>query len=176
MSRLVAVYPGSFDPVTNGHLDIIQRAASVFGGLRVVVVDNPSKAPLFTRAERVEMLTETTRAIPGVQVDQYAGLLADYARQSGARVVVKGLRALSDFDWEFQQALANRELDQGLETFLMVTNREYSYLSSSLVKELARWGRYLPGLVPPVVQTRLQERLRSATGRLAGKDDDGGPS
>ena len=157
---LKAVYPGSFDPVTAGHLDVIARAARTFDELIVAVGRNSGKGPLFTVEERVEMLQEACARWPSVRVDAFEGMLVEYARACGAQVVVKGLRAVSDFEYEFQMALANHRLAPDIETLFMMTSAEHLYLSSSLVKEIARLGGDVSSLVPPLVERRLKERLR----------------
>ncbi|MCL6518823.1 MAG: pantetheine-phosphate adenylyltransferase [Armatimonadetes bacterium] len=155
-----AVYPGSFDPVTNGHMDIIKRAASLFDELIVAVAPNIGKKPLFDVVERVEMLREVCRSLPNVRVDSFTGLLVRYAKAQGATVIVKGLRALSDFEFEFEMALMNRRLDSGIETVFMMTNAEYSYLSSSIVREVASFGGSVKGLVPEIVEKRLISKFK----------------
>jgi pantetheine-phosphate adenylyltransferase len=155
---LTALCPGTFDPVTNGHLDIIERAARRFDLLVVGVLDNPAKEPLFSAEERVQMLKEATAALPNVEVDSFTGLLVDYARRKGADLVVKGLRAVTDFDYEIQMAQMNHRL-AGVETMFMTTDPRWSFLSSSLVREVARFGGDVSGLVPPFVVERLAERL-----------------
>ena len=135
-----AVVPGSFDPVTSGHIDVIERAARVFGEVIVAVAPNLSKRTLFTVEERVQMLREATSHLPNVRVDAFEGLLVDYVQSLGANVIVKGLRAVSDFEFEFQMALMNRNLNPGVETVFMMTGAEYSYLSSSIVRRLLLWG------------------------------------
>ena len=156
--RATALCPGTFDPVTNGHLDIVERASRVFDQLVVAVLDNPAKTPLFEVEERVAMLKEVVSGLPNVEIDSFSGLLVDYAARRGSRVVVKGLRAVSDFDYEFQMAQMNHRM-AGIETFFMTTNPKWSYLSSSLIKEVARHGGSVQGLVPDVVLERLQEKL-----------------
>ncbi|MFL5798604.1 MAG: pantetheine-phosphate adenylyltransferase [Actinomycetota bacterium] len=150
--------PGTFDPVTNGHLDIIKRASRHFDRLVVGVLQNPSKAPLFSVEERVSLLKEVTANLEGVEVGSFSGLLVDYARQQEATVIVKGLRAVTDFDYELQMAQMNHRLGD-VETFFMTTNPVWSYLSSSLVRDIARLGGDVEGLVPPVVKQRLVDRL-----------------
>ena len=159
MSKTVrrAICPGSFDPVTNGHLDIIGRAASLYDEVVVAVFVNQSKSSLFTVDERREMLSEVTADYPNVTVDTFQGLVVDYCRVHGIPVIVKGLRAVSDFDYELQMAQMNRGL-AGIDTLFMPTNPEYSFLASSLVKEIARWGGDISSLVPPNVLKRLVER------------------
>jgi pantetheine-phosphate adenylyltransferase len=152
------VCPGSFDPVTNGHLDIVGRAAALFDEVTIVVAVNRSKASLFTVAERMELLAETTGQWGNVRIDSFEGLLVDFCRERGIPAIVKGLRAVSDFDYELQMAQMNRQL-AGVETLFVPTSATYSYLSSSLLKEVAAHGGDVAGLVPDVVAARLRERL-----------------
>ncbi len=159
MKPVIAIYPGSFDPVTNGHLDLIERGAKIFDQLIVAVLQNLEKDPLFTVAEREEMLREVTRTWPNVEVDVFKGLLVDYARQRSARVVLRGIRAISDYEYELQMALMNRKLEPELETVFMMPAEAYSYLSSRLVREIARLGGSIQGLVPPVVEQRLRTKV-----------------
>ena len=156
-----AVCPGSFDPVTRGHLDIIDRASRLFDEMIVAVLVNESKHGLFTVEERVAMLREVTTAYPNVRVEVFQGLLVDFCRDNDVQVVVKGLRAVSDFDYELQMAQMNIGLS-GVETLFMPTNPLYSYIASSLVKEVAKWGGDVSPYVPELVERRLAERLRSA--------------
>ena len=155
-----ALCPGTFDPVTNGHLDIIVRTARRFDGLIVGVLENPGKAPMFSVEERVAMLKEATIDLAAVEVTSFSGLLVDYARQRDVDVVVKGLRAVTDFEFEIQMAQMNHRLT-GLETLFMTTNPKWSFLSSSLVKEVARFGGDVSGLVPDVVRDRMSDKLGS---------------
>ena len=157
-----AVSPGSFDPVTNGHLDIIDRASQLYDELIVAVLINQSKHGLFTVEERLDMLREVTKGYPNVRVESFHGLLVDFCRAQGATVVVKGLRAVSDFDYELQMAQMNVGL-AGVETLFMPTNPLYSFLSSSLVKEIAKWGGDVSAHVPEVVAARLAERMGPGT-------------
>jgi pantetheine-phosphate adenylyltransferase len=150
-----AIYPGSFDPVTNGHLDIIERAARTFDELIVAVAVNKEKLPLFSFEERVELLRETCGHLENVQVDYFNGLTVDYVESKGATVIIRSLRAISDFEYELQMALTNKRLNDRIETLFMMTSAEYSFLSSSIVKELAELGAPLTGLVPKVVEDRL---------------------
>lgn len=154
----IACCPGSFDPPTNGHLDVIERAARLFDEVVVVVVENPAKASLFSIGERLEMLREATAHLEAVKVSSFDGLLVDFCKQVGAEVIVKGLRAVTDFDFEMQMAQMNSRM--GVETAFMATNAAYSYLSSSLMKEVVRYGGTVEGLVPPEVATRLDEKLK----------------
>ncbi|MEC3973713.1 pantetheine-phosphate adenylyltransferase [Amycolatopsis sp. H20-H5] len=153
-----AVCPGSYDPATNGHLDIIHRASKLFDEVVVAVGINKSKKGLFTVEERLDMLRETTADLPNVRVDSWHGLLVDYCRENDIAAVTKGLRSVSDFDYELQMAQMNRELS-GVETLLMANNPAYGFVSSSLVKEVAAFGGDIEHLVPPVVFTRLKARL-----------------
>jgi pantetheine-phosphate adenylyltransferase len=155
---LIALCPGTYDPVTNGHLDIVRRAARLFDRVVMAVVENPAKGPLFGPAERVDMLREAIRDLDNVEVDSFSGLLVDYAGSKGAGVIVKGLRAVSDFDYELQMAQMNRHLAE-VETVFVPTSAKWSYLSSSLVKEVARYGGDVSGLVPEHVLRRLKEKM-----------------
>ena len=155
---LTALCPGTFDPVTNGHLDIIERAAQRFEALVVAVLDNPVKHPLFSVEDRVSQLKEVTQPLANVEVDSFSGLLVEYATRKGAAVVVKGLRAITDFEYEIQMAQMNHRLG-GLETLFMTTSPQWSFLSSSLVKEVAALGGDVSGLVPAVVNERLTHKL-----------------
>ncbi len=159
MKPVIAIYPGSYDPVTNGHLDLIERGASMFDKLIVAVLRNLEKDPLFPVAERLEMLQEVTRKWPNVEVDVFDGLLVDYARRKKARVILRGIRAISDYEYELQMALMNRKLEPQLETVFMIPAEAYSYLSSRLVKEIARLGGPVKGLVPPLVEERLRAKV-----------------
>jgi len=158
---VTALCPGTFDPVTNGHVDIIERAAQQFDRVVVAVLDNPGKQPLFGVEERVAMLEEATGDRDGVDVDAFSGLLVEYAKRIGAGVIVKGLRAVTDFEYEIQMAQMNQRLG-GVETFFMTTDPMWSYLSSSLVREVARFGGDVAGLVPPGVVERLREKHQGA--------------
>jgi pantetheine-phosphate adenylyltransferase len=155
---LTALCPGMFDPVTNGHLDIVHRAAALFDRVVVAVVENPTKEPLFPTEDRVAMLEEAVSGIEGVEVSSFDGLLVDYARERGVNVIVKGLRAVSDFDYELQMAQMNRHLSE-IETYFVPTSPRWSYLSSSLVKQVARYGGDVSGMVPDHVARRLKERF-----------------
>jgi pantetheine-phosphate adenylyltransferase len=159
MSQIVAVYPGSFDPVTNGHLDLISRGVKIFDHLIVAVLQNREKAPLFSAVERVEMLREVTRQWPAVEVDVFDGLLVEYVRRRQARVILRGIRAISDYEYELQMALMNRRLEPQVETVFMMPDARYSYLSSHLVREIAQFGGRIEGLVPPLVEERLRAKV-----------------
>jgi pantetheine-phosphate adenylyltransferase len=156
----VAVYPGTFDPITYGHIDVIRRAAQLFPRVIVLVARNTSKTPLFTDVERIAMIRAVVRNQPSVTVDGFDGLLVDYARRVGATVLVRGLRAVSDFEAEFQMALTNRKLSPALDTVFLVPHEMYTYLNSTIVREVARLGGDVSGFVPPVVRRYLQ-RARS---------------
>jgi pantetheine-phosphate adenylyltransferase len=155
----LAVFPASFDPVTNGHMDIIERARSVFDELIVAVATNVTKSGLFNTEERVGILKEVMRDVPGIRIDVVDGLLVDYARHVGARVVIRGLRAMSDFEYEFEMALMNKHLYPDLETVFMMTSQKYFYVSSSRLKELIRFGSDVSEFVPPIVDRKLREKL-----------------
>jgi pantetheine-phosphate adenylyltransferase len=157
----IVIYPGTFDPITNGHLDIIERALQIFDRIVVAVAMNLGKEPLFTGPERKEIIEEVTRHLPNVRVDSFDSLLVDYVRSQKSHVVLRGLRAISDFEYEFQMALMNRNLDETVETIFMMPNQAYSYLSSRLVKDIAMHGGSVSAFVPPSVEKRLQEKLRS---------------
>src|SRR5262249_7707943 len=157
-----ALVPGSFDPVTYGHLDIIERAAGMFDAVLVAVARNAAKTSLFTTAERLEMLREVCAPWPNVTVDAFEGLLVNYALGRDAHVSVKGLRAVSDFEYELQMALMNRRLNSAIETVFLMTGTEYSYLSSSIVKEIARLGGSVEGLVPKSVEQRLRQKVTNS--------------
>jgi pantetheine-phosphate adenylyltransferase len=154
-----AVYPGSFDPVTNGHLDIIDRASKVFNHLIVAVLENPRKNALFSMEERVKMLKRIIKPYNNVEIDFYQGLLVDYAQKNNVAIIIKGLRAISDFEFEFQMALINRKLNSNVETMFMMTNNKYSFISSSLVKEVASYGGDISELVPPQVHEMIIDRI-----------------
>lgn len=154
-----AIYPGSFDPVTNGHLDVIERAAKLFDEVLVAVAVNSQKQPLFTVAERLDLLARTTAAHGGkVRVVRFEGLLVDYARTEGAAAIIRGLRAVSDFEFEFQMALMNRKLNPGVETIFLMPREEYTYLSSRIIKEIARLGGEVGSFVPNCVSVALREK------------------
>jgi pantetheine-phosphate adenylyltransferase len=159
MKNVLAIYPGSFDPVTNGHLDLIQRGAKIFDRLVVSILRNFEKDPLFTIDERVEMLREVTRPWDNVEIDVFSGLLVEYARLREANVLLRGIRAVSDYEYELQMAMMNRKLNPNVETVFMLPAVQYSYLSSRLVREIAQLGGPITGLVPPVVEERLRAKI-----------------
>lgn len=155
----IAVVPGSFDPITMGHLDIIKRASTIFDEVKVVVMNNSSKNPLFNVEERMALIAEVTRSIPNVQVDSFAGLLIDYSIEVKANAIVRGLRAVSDFEYEMQITSMNRFLNENIETLFMISNNQYSFLSSSIVKEVAKYGGNISTLVPAAVEEALKQKF-----------------
>lgn len=155
----IALCPGSFDPVTYAHLDIVQRASRLFDRVHVAVLENPNKNPLFSLEERLEMLKEATKNWSKVEQGVFSGLVVEYARQVGASAIVRGLRAVSDFEYEFQMAAMNRHLAEDVETVFVMTSSEYAFVSSSLIKEVVRYGGDVSRWVPPNVKERLVERL-----------------
>jgi pantetheine-phosphate adenylyltransferase len=159
---VIAIYPGSFDPITNGHLDMIQRGARLFDRLIVSILRNETKAPLFSVEERMEMLREVLHGYPNVEVDSFGGLLVEHAATRGATVLMRGIRAISDYENEWQMALMNRRLQPGLETVFMMASEAHSFISSRLVKEVFSLGGNVAGLVPPSVEARLRGRLTQA--------------
>ncbi|HJN56483.1 MAG: pantetheine-phosphate adenylyltransferase [Candidatus Woesearchaeota archaeon] len=154
-----AVYPGSFDPVTNGHIDVIKRALKIFDKIIITVGDNPGKKPAFSIEERLEMLRECTKDMGNAEIDTFSGLLIDYVRKKGSRIIIRGLRAVSDFDFEFQRALMNRVVDDEIETIFIMTKEHYVYLNSSIVKEMAMFNGDINGLVPEIVEKKLKEKF-----------------
>jgi pantetheine-phosphate adenylyltransferase len=160
----VAIYPGSFDPLTSGHVDIIERGSRIFDSIIVAILSNVEKTPLFSVAERVEIVREVFKHAPKVQVDTFDGLLVDYAVRKKASVIVRGLRAVSDFEYEFQMALMNRHLAPGIETVFMMPAEQFTYISSRLIKEVFMLGGSVDGLVPPMVEERLHAK-HAALGR-----------
>jgi pantetheine-phosphate adenylyltransferase len=159
MKTSIAIYPGSFDPVTNGHLDLIERGEKMFDKLIVAVLKNVDKEPLFSLDERIDMLREVTKQWESVEIDVFQGLLVEYARKRGAAVILRGIRAVSDYEYELQMALMNRKLEPRLETVFMLPGETYSYLSAKLVREIAHLGGPLTGLVPPTVEKRLRAKV-----------------
>jgi pantetheine-phosphate adenylyltransferase len=157
----ICIYPGTFDPVTNGHLDVVTRAAHMFDKIIMAVAANPGKEPLFTAAERMQLIAGNLAPLPNVEVGSFDGLLVEYARQRGAVAIIRGLRALSDFEFEFQMALMNRHLDSGIETIFVMTKDAYSYTSSRMVKQVSRYGADIAPFVPPNVAAALKLRKAS---------------
>lgn len=160
MKIKTAICPGSFDPVTVGHIDIIKRATEMFDRVIVVVMNNSAKNPLFSAAERVEMLKKVTADMPNVEVDGYEGLLADYAKEKNANVIVKGLRAVSDFEYEFQMALTNKKLNPEVDTVFLATKAENMYLSSSLVRQVGQMGGDISEFVPDEIKQEILKKLK----------------
>lgn len=155
----LAIYPGSFDPITNGHLDIIERASKIYEKIIVSVLQNPSKNPMFTLQERVNLIKDAVKPYENVMVDCFSGLLIDYAKKQNANVIIKGLRAVSDFEYEFQMALMNRKLAPDIETIFLMTSSQNSYLSSSIIKEVAKFGGCIEGLVPEKVKSSILDKI-----------------
>ncbi|MDL2280948.1 pantetheine-phosphate adenylyltransferase [Selenomonadales bacterium OttesenSCG-928-I06] len=159
----IAVCPGSFDPVTNGHIDIFERASNMVDLLIVAVFHNPNKNPRFSVTERVEMLQEATQHIPNIKVDCFSGLLNEYAKKQNSAIIIRGLRAILDFEYEFQRALLIKKIDPSLETVFMMARSEYSFISSTSIKELAKFGGSIKDLVPACLEERIIQRLGSQT-------------
>ena len=162
--KSIVIYPGSFDPITYGHLDIIKRAVKVFDKVIVVVAHDSEKDPLFSVFERIELLKKATKGIKGVEVDDFHGLVVDYVKTKKAKVVIRGLRMISDFEYEFQMALTNRKLSQDVETIFMMPSEAYSYLSSKLIKEVASLGADLKGFVPGFVEKAVKSKIAESRG------------
>ncbi|HEY3266416.1 MAG TPA: pantetheine-phosphate adenylyltransferase [Armatimonadota bacterium] len=160
-TKRIAIYPGSFDPITNGHLDVVERASRLFDEVVVAVASNSQKAGFFTPEERVSLLKQTLDGLANVRVSSFQGLTVAFAREMGATALIRGLRAVSDFEYEFQMALMNRRLDSDIETVLVMTDGEKAFLSSSVVKEVARLGGDVSGLVPEAVYTAMRNKLGS---------------
>ncbi|MFP4226334.1 MAG: pantetheine-phosphate adenylyltransferase [Desulfobacterales bacterium] len=158
-----AVYPGSFDPVTNGHLDIIQRGLKIFDHIIITILDNPAKQTLFSVDERVALLRESLKDVENIEIDSYNGLLVDYAQSRQANAILRGMRAVSDFEYEFQMALMNRRLNREIQTVFLMTGLRWIFTSSSIIKEAARFGGNIESMVPPVVQKQLQEKFAAIT-------------
>jgi len=169
LKRVIAIYPGSFDPLTNGHLDLIERGSKIFDELIVAILRNPEKDPLFTLDERLEMLTAMTCHRENVRVDSFEGLTVDYAMRVNASAVLRGIRAISDYEYELQMALMNRKLEPRLETVFMMPAEAYSYLSSRLVRQVATLGGSIKDLVPDLVEKKLREKLGSPAQRQAAR-------
>ena len=158
--KRIAVYPGTFDPITNGHIDLIQRGLFIFDELIIAIADNPQKEPLFNIQERKKMVETVTKGFIGVQVDTFDELLIDYIKKQGAGIILRGLRAVSDFEFELQIALTNRELNGQIETIFMMPSKENIYLSSRIVREVASFGGAVSNFVPPYVEERLREKFK----------------
>ena len=158
-----AIYPGSFDPFTNGHLDIVKRAAPVFERVIVAIGDNPAKQPLFEKDERIRLIKEIVRPLKNVDVEAFDGLLVDYAKKRSARVVVRGIRTISDFEYEYQMALTNKALAPDIETVFMVTSKEYAFVSAKLIKEAASLGGDIATFVPPEIAKVMKGRIKPGT-------------
>ena len=169
MKQIKAIYPGSFDPLTNGHLDLIERGSKIFDELVVAILRNSEKEPLFDIAERREMLAQATARWPNVRIDTFSGLLVDYVVEQKANAVLRGIRAISDYEYELQMALMNRKLNASVETIFMMPAETYSYLSSRLVKEVFRLGGSVRALVPPEVEERLYNKFRPVASVAQGK-------
>jgi len=159
ISKLIAVYPGSFDPPTLGHVDIIARSSRIFPRVIVAITDNPNKRPFFTVEERKKMLLQSTKNFKNVEIDSFEGLLVDYLKKKNAEIIIRGLRAVSDFEYEFQLALMNRRLNSKIETVFILPDESYTYLSSSLVKEIHKLGGNIGGLVPKITEQFLKKKL-----------------
>lgn len=155
-----AVYPGTFDPITNGHIDIIRRTLRIFDKVVIAVAPNPKKTPLFDLKERIFMIEEATRGMKNIEIEPFEGLLVDYVKERGADAIIRGLRAVSDFEYELQMALMNRKLSDTIETVFLMPSEEYSYLTSSIVKEVASYGGEIKDLVPSIVARRLSELFK----------------
>ena len=160
MRRKIAIVPGSFDPITYGHIDIIKRSAELFDEVIVAILVNPDKKYLFSLDERVEMINETIKEIPNVKVDSFSGLLVNYAKKVGSNVIVRGLRAVSDFEYEMQLTFMNKALDENIETFYVMVNKQYSFISSSIVKGVSGFGADLSKFVPENVEQRLEKKMK----------------
>ena len=158
--KRIAIYPGSFDPVTNGHIDIVRRGTKLFDHIIVTILHNPNKQSLFTIDERLEMLKESMQDISGISFDSFGGLLVDYANQCGAQAILRGMRAVSDFEFEFQMALMNRKLNREIQTVFLMTGFRWIFTSSSIIKEAAQFGGDITEMVPPIVNRNLQEKFK----------------
>jgi pantetheine-phosphate adenylyltransferase len=159
MSQRAAIYPGTFDPITNGHLSIVSRALKIFDKLVIAILHNPEKIPLFSLEERIDMINRTFKSKPNVEVDHFDGLLVDYVIQKKSNVILRGLRAMSDFEYEFQLALMNRKLNRDVQSIFLMTDYKWFYTSSTIIKEAAQLGGDINGLVPPIVSRKLKEKF-----------------
>lgn len=160
MSKKIAIIPGSFDPITNGHLDIIERSSSIFDEIIVAILVNPDKKYLFSLEERIEMIEKSVKNIKNIKVDSFSGLLVNYAKSVNSKIIVRGLRAVSDFEYEMQLTSMNKTLDETIETFYMMTNTKYSFISSSIVKGVSGFGADLSKFVPKIVSEKLEKKLK----------------
>ncbi len=158
--KRIAIYPGSFDPVTKGHIDIIERGLTLFDGIIVTILCNPAKKTLFTTAERIDMLQKSLKEFSNIEIDAYHGLLVDYAVKRNARAILRGMRAVSDFEYEFQMALMNRRLNRDIQTVFLMTGLRWIFTSSSIIKEAARFGGDVEDMVPPLVNHKLKEDFK----------------
>lgn len=165
MKAKTAIYPGTFDPITYGHIDVVERAAKMFQKVIVLVARNSTKTPLFSDDERIAMIKEVFKRNKNVEVDGFDGLLVDYAKRRRASVIIRGLRAVSDFEYEFQMALTNRKLDGNIDTVFLVPHERYTYLNSTIVREVATLGGDVSDFVPPVIRKRLIAKVKSLTGK-----------
>jgi pantetheine-phosphate adenylyltransferase len=160
----IAIYPGSFDPVTNGHLDIIERGLKIFDRLIITILENPAKKLLFSVDERMDLLTRSLTGFSNVEIASYDGLLVDYAKQRNAHAILRGMRAVSDFEYEFQMALMNRRLNRDVQTVFLMTGLRWIFTSSSIIKEVAKFGGNIESMVPPVVQEKLEQQFHCSLG------------
>ena len=158
MNAKTAIYPGTFDPITNGHLSILTRALKIFDKLIIAILNNPQKAPLFSLDERISMIKQVLKDKPNIEIDSFDGLLVDYVVQKGSNVIIRGLRALSDFEYEFQLALMNRKLNRDVQSIFLMTDYKWFYTSSTIIKEAASLGGDISGLVPPIICEKLKEK------------------
>ncbi len=158
MTERRAIYPGTFDPITNGHLSIVRRGLKIFDKLIIAILNNPNKVPLFSVEERIEMISESLKGVSNIEIDTFDGLLVDYAVQKGACVILRGLRAMSDFEYEFQMALMNRKLNRDIQSVFLMTDYKWFYTSSTIIKEAASFGGDVSGLVPEIVNKKLKEK------------------
>ncbi|NQW29440.1 MAG: pantetheine-phosphate adenylyltransferase [Ignavibacteria bacterium] len=164
-----AMYPGTFDPVTNGHVDVIERASHIFGKLTVVIAKNSKKTPMFDETERLTMVREALIHLPNVYVTLHAGLVIDFARNNGVNVIIRGLRAVTDFEYEFQIALMNRKLEESITTLFMMPHEKYTYLNSSIIRELGRYGQDISEFVPPGVATLMTNKMGVMKNKMGGQ-------
>lgn len=164
----IAIYPGSFDPVTNGHIDIIERGLCIFDRIIITILENPGKQALFSVEERMELLAQSLKNFPNIEIASYGGLLVDYAKKRKAHAILRGMRAVSDFEYEFQMALMNRRLDREIQTVFLMTGLRWIFTSSSIIKEAAKFGGDIESMVPPVVKQRLMEKFNLSEDQISG--------